>query len=73
MTLETLIKIRNNPYFYNFLRENSYWYKRLNRDPEALKDMEIEVKNYYKLNLSDKLSDLNSKINIIKNLINILE
>ena len=73
MTTETLIQIRNNPYFYNFLRENSHWYKALNRNPNAIKDMEIEVKNYYKLNFSDKLSDLNNKITLIKNLMDILD
>ena len=48
MTVETQIKIRNNPYLYRYLRDNSSWYKILNRNPEAIKDMETEMKQVYK-------------------------
>ncbi len=73
MRTETLVAIRNNPYYYNYLRVNSSWYKLLNRDIRYLKDMEVEIKDYYRLNFSDKLRDLNKKINIIKNFIDIMK
>ena len=72
MRTETLVAIRNNPYYYNYLRVNSSWYKLLNRDIRYLKDMEVEIKDYYRLNFSDKLSDLNKKITVIKNFIDIM-
>ena len=55
MLVETQIKIRNNPYLYRYLRDNSSWYKALNRDPNSIKQMEIEMKNAYKLNLTDSI------------------
>ena len=58
MLVETQIKIRNNPYLYRYLRDNSSWYKALNRDPNSIKQMEIEMKNAYKLNLTDKIDNL---------------
>ena len=73
MTTETLVAIRNNPYYYNYLRENSSWYKLLNRDINNLKLMEIEMKDYYKLNFSDKLNDLNNKISMIKTFMDIIK
>ena len=73
MEIETRIAIRNNPYYYNFLRDNSYWYKALNRDPNNLKIMDQAVKDYYKLNMSDKIEDLGKKINMISNLIDLLK
>ena len=73
MDPEVLIKIRSNPYLYRYLRENSYWYKALIRDPNSIKLMENEAKKYFKLNLSDKINDLGEKINTIKNLIDILK
>ena len=73
MNIDTQLKIRSNPYLYKYLRDNSSWYKALNRNPDNLKLMEIEMKNYYKLNFSDKINDLNGKIEMIKNLINILK
>ena len=39
MLVETQIKIRNNPYLYRYLRDNSSWYKALNRDPNSIKQM----------------------------------
>ncbi len=73
MEIETRIAIRNNPYYYNFLRDNSYWYKALNRDHSNLKLMDQAVKDYYKLNMSDKIEDLGKKINMISNLIDLLK
>jgi hypothetical protein len=72
MTTETLIAIRNNPYYYKFLRENSSWYKLLNRDINNLKLMDEEVKKYYKLNFSDKLSDINNKISMLRTFMDII-
>lgn len=73
MLLETRMAIRNNIYYYNFLRENSYWYKYLNRSHSNLIPMDKEVKNYYKLNFSDKLNDLSNKMNMINNFIELLK
>ena len=33
MNLETQFKIKNNPMLQKYIRENSYWYKILNRNP----------------------------------------
>ena len=72
MTVETLIQIQNNPYLYRYLRDNSSWYKALNRDPNSIHAMEQEMKKYYKLNFSDKLNDLNGKLSMIRTLMDIL-
>ncbi len=73
MTVETLMEIRNNPYFYSYLRENSSWYKALNRDINNLKLMEKEMKDYYKLNLTDKINDLSKRLTMINNIIDIMK
>lgn len=48
MNIETIIKLKSNPTYIQFLRNNSYWYKLLNRDPSSFKDFELEFKNYTK-------------------------
>lgn len=73
MLVETQIKIRNNPYLYRYLRDNSSWYKALNRDPNSIKQMEIEMKNAYKLNLTDKIDNLSQKIDLVRTFIDILK
>lgn len=73
MLVEAQIKIRNNPYLYRYLRDNSSWYKALNRDPNSIKQMEIEMKNAYKLNLTDKIDNLSQKIDMVRTFIDILK
>jgi hypothetical protein len=73
MDVATQIKIRNNPYLYRYLRDNSSWYKALNRNPNSIKDMEIEMKYAYKLNLSDKIDDLNQKMQMVRTFMDILK
>lgn len=73
MLVETQIKIRNNPYLYRYLRDNSSWYKALNRDPNSIKQMEIEMNNAYKLNLTDKIDNLSQKIDMVRTFIDILK
>ena len=72
MDVATQIRIRNNPYLYQYLRDNSSWYKNLNRNPNSIKQMESEMKKVYKLNLSDKIQDINQKVEMIRTFIDIL-
>ena len=66
MNLETIFKINNNPIIYKYLKENSYWYKILNRNPKMLDKMTEDMKKAYKLTFEDKVENLNSKMNLIK-------
>lgn len=66
MNLETQFKIKNNPMLQKYIRENSYWYKTLNRNPEYINKMMDDMKEKYKLRFEDKIDDLNSKMNLIK-------
>ncbi len=72
MDVQTQIKIKNNPYLYRYLRDNSSWYKALNRNPDNIRQMEIEMKKAYKLNLTDKIDDMNQKIELLRSFMDIL-
>ena len=72
MDISTQIKIKNNPYLYRYLRDNSSWYKNLNRNPNSIKQMEIEMKKLYKLNLSDRIDNFSQKIEMIRTFMDIL-
>ena len=54
MKLDVQFKIKNNYLLQKYIRENSYWYKYLNRNPGLLSEMEREMKEKYKLTASDK-------------------
>ncbi|MBO6195665.1 MAG: hypothetical protein J6O56_04950 [Bacilli bacterium] len=66
MNLETQFKIKNNPMLQRYIREHSYWYKILNRNPDAINKMNDEMKVAYKLRFEDKIDDLNGKMNLIR-------
>ena len=66
MNIETQIQIRRNPYLYHYLRENTAWYKILNRYPESIKNLEQEAKDYYHLNPSDKIDEISKKVELVR-------
>lgn len=73
MDLNTQYKIFNNELLHRYLRENSYWYKILNRDPSLLYKMEEEMKDKYKLNTSDKIERIGDKLSMIESLLEVLK
>ena len=56
-----------------YLRENSYWYKELNRNGEALKRVEEEAKKMYKQTPEDKIEKLSRNIELISTFIDVLK
>ena len=54
MRTETLLEIRNNPYYYKYLRDNSSWYKLINRDIKNLKlYLTIQIRVLVMLEIKD--------------------
>ena len=73
MNLDTQFKIKNNPLYIKYLRENSYWYKVLNRDPNSFKFFEAEVKVNYKLKPADRISQALEYIEMIETIMSTLK
>lgn len=69
MRLDIQIKLKNNPNYLKYLRENSYWYKRLNRNPNLFKEFEEEVKEKYKLRPTDKIGKTLDTIEMIQTIL----
>ena len=72
MILDIQYKIKNNPNYLTYIRENSYWYKILNREPSMFKKFEEEVKSTYRLRMSDKIGNAIETINLLQNVISTL-
>ena len=73
MDLYTINYIKTNPLVYNYLRENSYWYKELIRDRKTLKYLEEQAKRYYRQTPIDKIEQLSNNINLITSLIDVFK
>ena len=66
MELSIKIIIDSHPNYKLYLRNNSYWYKILNRNPELINNFIEEVKDKYKLRFTDKVNNLIDKIDMVE-------
>jgi lipocalin len=73
MNLDTQFKIKSNNNYQRYIRENSYWYKMLNRYPERFEDFVNEVKERYRLRPTDKINDIADKLEMVRTFLNILK
>ncbi|MDD3821699.1 MAG: YlbE-like family protein [Bacilli bacterium] len=72
MNLDIQFKIKANPNYQRYLRENSHWYKILNRHPEQFNYFAEEMKERYKLRTTDKIDDFLEKIKLVRKFMNII-
>ena len=73
MTLETQFKLKSNPMYIKYLRENSHWYKILSRHPEFFSKFEDELKTNYKLRMSDRLTKTLEYMELIQSIISTIK
>ena len=73
MQFELQEKLRNNPLLLEYLRENSYWYKYLNRGEEYFYLFEREAKSHYKIRFQDKVDQACSTIQMVKTMMDVLK
>lgn len=63
--------VRKSPNNIKYLRENSGWYKYLNRSVNYINDFEREMKVSYKLTTKDKLDRFSKNIDRVSEIIDI--
>lgn len=73
MQVDIKIIIDDNLNLKRYLKENSIWYRYLNRDPSFLKIMSENMKKEYKLTTEDKLGKMNDGIGMISEILKILK
>lgn len=72
MIRDIQFKLRSNPIYIKYLRENSYWYKILNRN-NNFKEFENEVKINYRLRTIDKVEKISDTIDLVSKLMGIIK
>ena len=73
MELNIIYKIKQNKKHYDFLRNNSYWYKYLNRNSNNYKDFLNAYKKYNRMVTTNKVNDTISNIDMVTNILKVLE
>ena len=66
-------KIKNNPKLYDILKHNSNYIKELNRNPNSYKKFVSEMKEKYKLRVTDKISETVDNIDLVSNVLQMLK
>ena len=73
MNLSLQYKINQDPRLKQFLRENSYWYKYLNRSERYYKEFVNDMKDKYKLKPTDRLNKMVDNINMVSSFLDVLK
>ena len=73
MQVEVKLKIKKDPNLYRYLRENSYWYKYLNRNPIYIKQLEEEMKEKYRLRSVDKIENISNTMKMLQSFLEIMK
>ena len=71
MFYEVKDKLDKDPRFKKYLRENSNWYKELNRDPSSYDKFVKEMKKKYKLRTIDKVDNFVDTVDLVTKIINL--
>lgn len=73
MELEIQQKLREDKKMYAYLKENSEWMKLLNRNKDHYQNFINEMKEKYKLRVTDKVSDAIDNIDLISTVLSTLK
>ena len=73
MNLNLQYRINQDPKQKQFLRENSFWYKYLNRSEIYYKDFINDMKDKYKLKPTDRINKMVDNINMISSFLDVLK
>ena len=65
--------IKSNPNIYRYPRDNSYWYKYLNRDEGLIKELEKNMNEDYKLRVEDKINNISKSLELINTFMDVLK
>ena len=73
MRLDVLMKLESDPKMMNYLKENSEWYKYLNRNPLNYSKFVHSMKEKYKIRSTDKISKVIDNIDTVSSILNVLK
>ena len=73
MSYEIQRRIDSDINLKKYLRENSYWYKRLNRSSNSFPMFVEEMKVKYKLTTSDKINRTLDNISMFQSFLDVLK
>ena len=71
MKIDVLNRLKQDKKYLTFLRENSDWYKKLNRDSDNIDLFISKMKEKYHLMTIDKVDNIVDSVDLITKILNI--
>ena len=72
MRIDVLMKLHSDPKMSNYLKQNSNWYKYLNRNPLNYNNFTKTMKEKYKLKVTDKVNKAIENIDTVSSILKVL-
>ena len=66
------LRIDQSPPLKRYLREHSYWYKYLDRNPASIVEMEKENNESYQLRAEEKMRNFGRQLEMISTFLDVL-
>lgn len=73
MRLDLQNKLAQDPKMSSYLKQNSEWYKYLNRNPLNYDKFVKTMKEQYKIRATDKIEEVIENIDLVSNILNVLK
>jgi len=73
MSYDVWYRIDNDINLKKFLRENSFWYKQLNRDSNNFSSFVSDMRVKYKLTTEDRINKMVDSMGMIQSLLDVLK
>ena len=73
MRIDIWMRLEHDPKMMKYLKENSTWYKYLNRNPLNYNKFVSAMKEQYKVRTTDKINGLIDNIDTVSSILNILK
>lgn len=73
MDVKIQFMLNNNPLIKKYLREHSYYYKNIIRNPSFINEINMLMKKDYHLTLPDKLDKIKDNISLVNTFMEVLK
>ena len=73
MNIKIQFMLDSNPIIKRYLREHSYYYKNIIRNPNSINNIMELMKKEYNLTFSDKLSKIKDNIEMVNSLMDVIK
>ena len=73
MDISLQIEIKKRKKYYDYLKQNSNWFKYLNRNPYNYSKFNSFIKDKYRLRVTDKINDTINNIELVSSILDIIK